>query len=151
MRNYFSSIVFFPCLFALISCKGESSSSDLNQQNIEHSYDEISEWEITWKDTFSMLNPHYFVYFYSPTCSHCTRIKDVIIEYALDNESMYFIRFNDEVVVSGDVSGTIGLTSVENLSILGTPALLEVNDKVLETNIAGEKAILDHLNLKINE
>lgn len=147
MRNIFSTVIFLPCLFTLISCKGGHFSNETTKESIEHSYDEISDREIVWNDIFSISCPDYFVYFYSPTCSHCNRIKNVIIEYALTNESMYFIRFSDDVVVSGDVKNTIGVNSIDNLSILGTPSLLEVKNKVVETNIAGERAILEFLNL----
>ena len=146
MRTIFSKLIFLPCLFSLISCR-EVVKEDSETITSEHDYEEIKDREIAWNDIFTIDIPQYFVYFYSPNCSHCKEIKNVIIEYALEDGNMYFVRFSDEVVVSFDIKNTIGITSIDELSILGTPSLIEIIDNVLISNIAGSKAILNYLEI----
>ena len=143
MRTYFSRLVFFPCLFALTSCGEES-----NSQIIKRSYEEVGDREILWSEVFDIDKEDYLVYFYSPTCGHCRSIKDQMISYASDDShNMYLVKFSDDAVVSTSVKNTIGITSVEDLSILGTPSLIEIVMHTLTKNIAGSEAILEFLNL----
>ena len=145
MRNIFLKAVCLPCFFALISCRGDKTESS-DYTVYEHDYNEIEELLISWGDIFKIEDPRYYVYFYSETCSHCKNIKNEVIGYSLSNQTpMYFVTFNKEVVVSHDISNTIGLTSVEGLSILGTPSLLDIESGVIVQNIAGETAILNYL------
>lgn len=150
MRTIFSKLIFLPCLFSLISCQKEAKETK-ESGNTEHDYGEIIEREIGWNDLFSIGIPQYFVYFYSPYCSHCKEIKDVIIEYALQDERMYFVKFSDEVIVAPLVEDTIGATCIEDVAILGTPSLIEITNHVVVCNLAGSKAILDYLGLSLPE
>ena len=148
MNNIYSKIIFLPCLFALISCQNEISlPSDSSEYNAEHSYDEISQWEIKWADIFNQCEEEYYVYFYSPTCSHCNLIKNTIIDYALEHEGMYFIHFNEDVITAIDIQNTIGASSVDDLAILGTPSLVEIKHHVVTNNMAGTTKILTFLGL----
>ena len=148
MRTIFSKLFFLPCLFSLISCKDESLSSG-KKEITEHDYEEIIDREIGWNDLFSIGIPQYFVYFYSPTCSHCKEIKDAIIEYALEDERMHFVKFSDEVTVAPYIDNTIGATCIDDVAILGTPSLIEIINGAVSNNMAGAKAILNFLNLKL--
>ena len=148
MRTIFSKLTFFPCLFAIVSCNYKSKTIE-NSENTSHDYGEISSHEIMWKDLFSIGIPQYFVYFYSPTCSHCNEIKQTIIEYALSDERMYFVKYSDEITISPFVGDTIGATTIEEVSIMGTPSLIEITDGVLTKNIAGTNAILKFLDFTI--
>ena len=142
MKNFFSGLIFLPCLFAITSCKEEMSS-----QLTSRTYEEVIDKEILWGNIFDIDLDDYIVYFYSPSCGHCRSIKDIIISYALETDNFYLLRFNEEVVVSHDVSKTIGVKDIENLSILGTPALIEIEEHEVIKNIAGSQAILDFLHL----
>ena len=146
MRTIFSKLIFLPCLFGLIACQKEIKNSK-ELEKTEHDYEEIENREIGWNDLFSIGIPQYFVYFYSPYCSHCKEIKDSIIEYALQDERMYFVKFSDEVIVAPDVENTIGATSIEDVAILGTPSLIEITNHTVTTNLAGSKAILNYLGI----
>lgn len=147
MRVFFSKLIVLPALFALISCKGSNVDSINEQSLTSKDYNEIEAYKISWNDIFAIESNDYYVYFYSTTCSHCKSIKNQIIDYALKEGSMYFIEFSDEVVISKDIKNTIGATSVSELSILGTPSLLEILDHRVSLNIAGSKAILDFLQI----
>lgn len=114
---------------------------------INHDYSEINQYKISWKNTFSLAKTSYFVYFYSLTCSHCEQLKNEIIEYALVNQNIYFCQNSEEVVISENVSATIGISSYEYLSILGFPSLIYIENGTLKTNIAGVPNIKIVLNL----
>ena len=46
----------------------------------------------------------------------------------------------------GDVDYTIGLTTVDNLFIAGTPTIIEVEDGAVKANVPGKNACLSFLN-----
>lgn len=146
MRTIFSKLIFLPCLFSLVSCQNNDISSEESKAS-EHDYGEIIDRQIEWNGLFLVGIPQYFVYFYSPTCSHCNQIKNVIIEYALKDERMYFVKYSDEIRIAPDIENTIGATSVDDVAILGTPSLIEISNSVLKMNIAGTKAILTYLEI----
>ena len=146
MRTIFSKLLLLPCLFALTSCKKKGLDFEVDDV-IEHDYAEVADKEIKWDQLFLIEESQYLVYFYSPSCSHCREIKNQIIDYALDNDNFYFIKYSDEVVVSPEIKSTIGATSIDDVSILGTPSLIEILDGVLIYNLAGTKEILNFLNI----
>lgn len=135
----------------LTSCSNNNiftSISDINNNiSIKHNYSEISEYKIKWKDVFFVAKPEYFVYFYSVSCSHCNEIKNAIIEYALNNQNIYFCENSKDVIISEDISNTIGISDVSKLSILGFPTLVEIKNSKLVDNIAGIDKIKSELNL----
>lgn len=146
MRTIFSKLIFLPCLFTLVSCQHEDSSVEIDEE-IEHDYDEIVDKEIGWKEMFEIEMPEYFIYFYSPTCSHCKEIKNEIINYALSRDNFYFLKYSDDVIIAPETKSTIGAISPDEVAILGTPSLIEIANGVLQSNIAGSKAILDFLEI----
>ena len=58
-----------------------------------HDYFEVADKTITWQKAFDVDLPDYFIYCYSPTCSHCSEIKDLMIETALSRDNVFFIIF----------------------------------------------------------
>lgn len=142
------------CALLLMSCVASSEKQSSQAQTsityestINHEYIEISEFRISWDEIFEMDSTNYYVYLFSRTCSHCSSIKNKIIEYALDNENMYFIEDNKDIVFKNDVNYTIGLKSVDDLAILGFPTILKISEKILVKNIAGTDKILSELKL----
>ena len=144
MRTFLKAMILTTSFFSLISC----SNSQLDGHSTEHNYNEIEHLKIEWKEVFFQAETHYFVYFYSPNCGHCEAIKNKVIDFALNSEEkMYFIQFNDEIKILTDVKETIGVTSIENFGILGTPSLVELEDKKITSNIAGASDILLFLDI----
>lgn len=58
---------------------------------------------------------------------------------------MYFIQFSPKINVNKDIESTIGCNNIEDFSILGTPSLILIKDKLVVINLGGKKAILNHL------
>ena len=148
MKQFFSPIIFLPCLFALTSCGGvkneEVSQSEKQQTLLD--YEDVSDYHIFWQDIFKQELDNYLVYIYSKKCSHCNAVKEEVISYALYVKNVFFIEFCDDVVVSSDITKTIGASRIEDLSILGTPTLIAIEDYIVKENIAGESAVLAFIN-----
>ena len=152
MRTIFTKLAFLPCLFALVSCQGRNISSINTASKLSHDYKEIEDKIIEWKDIFSICYPRYFVYIYSETCSHCNAIKNEVIEFSINSpDTFFFVRFNkEEIALTSDVKKTIGAKSVCDLSILGTPTLIEIVEGAVANNIAGSTQALEFLNSVTN-
>ena len=148
MKQFFSSIIFLPCLFALISCEGiKNKEVDLSErQSVVLDYDDVSDYHINWCDIFKQELKEYLVYIYSKKCSHCRAIKEDVINYALKMKNVFFVEFSSDVVVSSDITKTIGASRIEDLSILGTPTLIVIKDYIVKENIAGETLVLSFIN-----
>lgn len=128
-------------LFVIAGCSKDdsiiSNSGTSNVNEIKHNYSEISDYKVLWNDVFFIAKPKYFVYFYSLSCSHCSELKNSIIEYALKSKNIYFCENSKDVIISENISKTIGISDVSKLSILGFPSLIKIADNKLLFNIAG--------------
>lgn len=133
----------------LVSC-GLTNTKELESEysNISpHDYSEVDDKLILWENVFFQEDDFYYCYIFSKTCSHCNAIKDYVIDYALRKNNMYFVEYNKDIPIMSDVSSTIDATSIDNIGILGTPTLLEVFNHALISNVAGEKNILQKLQI----
>jgi len=106
-------------------------------QIIHHDYNEVQDRMILWGDIFTWNDDLYYVYFFSRTCGHCEKNKDFIIEKALGETTIYFCESSKETKITTDVSGTIGLDSIETFGILGFPSLVKIVSKKVVSNVAG--------------
>ena len=133
----------------LISCNFANTVESVSEKTIITSnyYNEVSERMIEWQDIFKQEEDFYYCYVFSETCSHCNTIKDYVIDYALRKNNMYFIEYKKDIPIMGDVSKTIESTSIETVGILGTPTLLEMFNHTLIANVAGEKDVLQKLQI----
>ncbi len=136
----------FPFVFLLSFDSGNITQEDNTITIGTYSYDDIKDITIKWDDIFAMTPHNYFVYFYSPYCGHCQSIKDLVINYSKRGEiTMYFVEASTEVVVAKDTHLTIGVTSIEQLWILGYPSLVKIESVAVVVNIAGANAIKEIL------
>lgn len=140
-------------IFLLCGCNENDdpilfSSIDNNgSEEIKHDYYEINHLLIDWDEIFCIEKTEYYVYIYSRNCSHCNSIKNKIISFAIAGDCFYFVEDSQKILFKTDIKYTIGLTSADNLSILGFPSLLKISNKVLTKNIAGTEKILSELKI----
>ncbi len=147
MRTIFQKLFLLVSMFSLISCSGEEVASESSQTS-EHTYEEVSYLQIEWNDIFCVDEIYYLVYIYSEYCGHCNSMKNSIIDFALNPaKPLYFLKFSSEIPVSTNVENTIGASDVSEVSILGTPTLLEIYDKKITSNIAGASEICEFLDI----
>lgn len=138
------------CLSLLVSCTNSSPQNTGDNKGEkreigEHDYSEIVDRKIAWEETFSQEPYQYYCYIYSETCSHCNKIKNVVIDYALNHAGIYFVEFKKNIPLLNDVSRTIGATDIEHAGILGTPTLYYLINHTLIENIAGSQNVVKKL------
>ena len=133
----------FSLLLAIVGCSNSSITESLDYTpSFSHDYDEVGERFIAWESLFDINKDWYFGYVFSYTCGHCQNIKNEVIEYSLNHDNFYFVEYSKDIPILATVEETINQTDIQYVGILGTPSLLEVYNKVLIKNVAGEKEIL---------
>ena len=125
-------------------------------ENEQMSKNAFSEYNITfdqkiiWSDCLSQKEDHYLIFFYSETCTHCHEIMGDVLSFAEDEIlKMYFldIKSSDtKIPISRNIDLTIGVDTVSDLFIAGTPSIVEVENHIVKANIAGTDNCLTFLN-----
>lgn len=138
------------CLMIFIAMLSTGCAPQKQELNFEpatvpeisvHSYFEIEEKIVGWNDIFNIYLNKYYVYYFSPTCSHCEEIKNWIIETALKRDDIFFVKASEKDTIKSDVSDTIGLETAENMKIMGYPSLIEITNWKVTKNVAGKTQI----------
>lgn len=136
-------------LFPLLGCQPSSYSLYSNLPVDSLPNESIIPF-LLWDDLFSIQGT-YFVYVFSYTCLYCNMIHDDMINFAYNAcNPVYFVEFNEDIPVGKDVEKTIGLESIENLFIKGTPTLIMVEENKIKLNIGGVNNILETIVLYSN-
>ena len=149
MRKIFTIIFVYSAIFSSCETKRPihfDSNSSPNSLT-KHDYSEVREKRILWNEIFSQKNDQYFVYFYSLTCAHCESIKDRMIEYSLYKDNIYFVQSSEQIILGFDENVSLGAVSSDELSLLGYPSLIEINQKVCVFICSGEDKIISKLSL----
>ncbi len=130
----------------LVACTSNEQENNLST-SINYDYDMVSDYHISFQDILSQEDDEYFAYIYSKSCRHCMNIKNEVIEFALGGHyPLYFVTYSNEIKVTRDIDSTIGAKDVNDIAILGTPTLLQIENASLIMNVAGEEDVLDVLN-----
>ena len=136
-------------MLTLFGCTERVAKSETKYEEetpvIEHSYSEVSDYELSWDSTFDVDESKYYVYFYSSTCSHCGELKNYIIEKALKNRDIYFVKGSSKDQLTNDTKKLIGAEKPEDIWILGYPSLLKIYNRKVTKNLAGTAQIKDEL------
>ena len=153
MRKFF--VPFFLLSLILTGCKNNSTgiSSSLNMQNttetnrtVEYNYEDLGEKLIYWDDVPIINLDHYYVYFFSRTCNHCQRIKNLVIPILLKRRIYYGCEASSEhQICSVTMIGKIGEI---DFCILGYPTIIEIKNREVIHNVSGENEVLSFLNSK---
>ena len=145
MKN---KLLIVPILLALTSCTKMVKETSGGDQGRSKEYQDYNDLHLEWKDLFLPAKSLYFVYIYSISCLHCNRIKAAVLDAVEANKDLfYLIEYSEEIKTSNNTSDTIGKEKVEEVTIKGTPTLLEISDYHISINIAGENEILGYLQL----
>lgn len=129
----------------LSSCTKTSITTDeITSFNSIYDYSDFVNRTINFEDIFTIDFDHE-VYIFSKSCRHCENIKDLVLGYGFNKVDFFLLEFTSSIPVTSDISSTIGATSYETVSILGTPTLLVINSGLLEYNLAGENKIKDYI------
>ena len=143
MRHFLPLFIVTPLL---AGCTSNERPLIISEGRESINYSDFADIKLKWENLFSPAKSQYFVYIYSISCGHCENIKPIVLDY-IDNEKdwFYILEYSSDIPISTNVKGTIGKRDVSQVSILGTPTLLQVTNKYVSLNIAGEKDILQFL------
>lgn len=119
--------------------------SDIVIPEADHEYFEVEQYFINWENILEQNNEAYYVYFYSLTCSHCQELKNWIVERALARGDVYFVKGSNKDIIRSDVSNTVGVTSADDIAIMGYPSLIKIVNKTVTINAAGNTKIMELL------
>lgn len=153
MRKFFVS--FFLLSLILTGCKNNSIgiSSSLNTPNttetngmIEYNYEDLGEKLINWDDVPIINLDHYYVYFFSRTCNHCQRIKNLVIPILLERQIYYGCEASSEHQICSVIM--IGKINKIDFCILGYPTIIEIENREVIHNVSGENEVVSFLNSK---
>lgn len=110
----------------------------------EVTYEDVCNLKIAWKDIFNQEENYYLVYFYSEECGYCNMIKQEVLDYCQKEiKKMYFVDVpNDEdVVIKRPPATNIGISNIDEMFILGTPSMIEIEEKVIKSYYVGVQSI----------
>ncbi len=116
-----------------------NNKSAIEQQEI------IKNHQIPYLEALNQKENHYIIFVYSETCGYCHDMMGEIIDFAKSEIlPTYFINTqNYEVPIFKEIKENIA--SIDELGILGTPSILEIENKVVIRNIAGIDKCLSFL------
>ena len=139
-----------PFVLTALFASCSPAKSEQMSKNAFSEYNINASQKIKWSDCLNQKEDHYLVFFYSETCSHCHEIMGDVLSFNEDKiVSMYFldIKASDtKIPISSNIESTIGLSSIDDLFIAGTPSIVEVEKSVVKANIAGRDNCLTFLN-----
>ena len=116
-----------------------------NNKNVIEQEEIIKNQSISWFDALNQKENNYIVFVYSETCGYCHDMMDEIIDFAKSEILVtYFINSQIyKVPISNEIKENIA--DINQLSILGTPTILEIENKIVVNNIAGIDKCLNFL------
>ena len=139
-----------PLLLVAMFASCSPAQSEQMSKNAFSEYKEVIDNKILWFKSLEQIEDHYLVFFYSETCSNCHEIMgDVIAFSEAKLVKTYFtdIKETDQrIPISNDVDSTIGISDIEDLTIAGTPTIIEVLNSMVVANVPGKDRCLTFLN-----
>ena len=116
-----------------------------NNKNVIEQEEIIKNQSISWFDALNQKENNYIIFVYSETCGYCHDMMDEIIDFAKSEILVtYFINGQIyKVPISNEIKENIA--DINQLSILGTPTIIEIDNKIVVNNIAGIDKCLNFL------
>ena len=139
-----------PLLFVAVFTSCSSGKSGSSSKNAIEEYGIVSEQAINLSDCLAQKEEKYLVFFHSETCAHCKEIIEDVISFAESNIiKVYFLdvsKSENKITRCSREEIEIGIDTVDDLKIVGTPTIVEVENGVTTANVAGKESCLSFLN-----
>ena len=141
-RFFIASLAF---LATVVAC---SPAHVITSKKTYQDYDIVQSQQIRWLDILNQQEENYIVFIYSETCGYCHDMLDEIVDFATERIlPTYFVNSSiDRIQISDDYG--IGIMDINDLSIKGTPSIIEVNEQMVVANVPGIDQCLSYLNEK---
>lgn len=132
----------------IASCTPKESQS--SNKNASKEYGIVTDQEILLADCLSQKEENYIIFFHSDKCEHCKQIIEDVTEFAsLNILKTYFVnvaKSENKIKICQPIDLTIGVTDVNELAIVGTPSIVEVENGMTIANAPGKESCLTYLN-----
>ena len=132
----------------IASCAPKESQS--SNKNASKEYGIVTDQEILLADCLSQKEENYIIFFHSDKCEHCKQIIEDVTEFAtLNILKTYFVnvaKSENKIKICQPIDLTIGVTDVNDLAIVGTPSIVEVENGMTIANAPGKESCLTYLN-----
>ena len=126
------------------------AKSEQMSKNAFDEYEIVNNQQIKWSTVLSQIETDYLIFFYSETCPHCHEIIEDVISFSTSEiMKMYFLdtkKSETKIPIKNEIDETIGVTSIDDLFIAGTPTLIEVEEGMVKANVPGKDDCLTFLN-----
>ena len=130
------------------SCTPEVSEQ--SKQNAWSQYDIVIKNQIEWSSILSQKEDYYLIFFYSETCPHCHEIMGDVIAFSTSEiVTTYFIdikKSETKIPIKNEIDETIGKSDFNDVFIMGTPTIIEVEEYIVKANVPGKDNCLTLLN-----
>ena len=113
---------------------------------VEYEYEDLNEKLIKWSDIYTIERNHFYVYFFSRTCGHCERIKNLVIPMLLNRRIYYACEASEEHQIC--YNPEMGHLTQIDFCIRGYPTIVEIQNWALVRYASGENEVLSFLNSK---
>ena len=141
-----------PLLWVVAFASCSTGKSESSSKNAIQEYGIVSKQDVNLADCLSQIEEKYLIFFYSETCGHCKEIIEDVTLFAESNIiKTYFLNISkneNKIERCSHDEIEIGIDSVEDLKIVGTPTIVEVENGVTTANVVGKDSILSFLNSK---
>ena len=140
-------LLYLAPLFSLFGCsqQNETKVQETETLVVNHDYDEVGDYELMWDTMFDVETEQYYVYIYSTTCSHCEDLKNYIIEKAISNKNIYFVKGSSKDQIGNTANKQKYAENPGDIWILGYPSLIQISRKKCTKNLAGTVQIKGEL------
>ena len=139
-----------PFLLAVVFTSCSPSKSESTSKNAIQEYEIVSKQEINLSECLSQEEEQYLVFFHSDTCGHCKEIMEDVVLFASSNiMKMYFLnvaKTENRIDRCSLDEIEVGVDQVDDLKIVGTPTIMEIENGVTTMNVAGKDDCLKFLN-----
>ena len=126
--------------FLVLGCSQDETTTYQDEGyevQVERSYEEVKDYELTWETMFDVNSESYYVYFYSITCNHCSELKNYIVDKALVRKDIYFVKGSNKDQITTDPTKGKNAENPGDIWILGYPSLIKITNKKCTKNLAG--------------
>ena len=139
-----------PLIVAAVFTSCSPVKSESSNENALNEYGIVHDQAVNWDDCLSQKEERYLVFFHADSCGHCQIIMEDVIAFAQSGiTKTYFLdvgKQKDKIRTCYLEDLTIGAESVDELAILGTPTIIEVEDGMTIANVPGKESCLTFLN-----
>ena len=139
-----------PLLWVVVFASCSTGKSESSNKNAIQEYGIVSKQDVNLADCLSQIEEKYLIFFYSETCGHCKEIIEDVTLFAESNIiKTYFLNISkseNKIKRCSHDEIEIGIDRVEDLKIVGTPTIVEVEKGETTANVAGKDSCLSFLN-----